>query len=404
MPSFTYRAYAPGGSLEEKTVDEESASVVHADLRSRGYRVISLRPTRKRKAGLHTMLPSLFKVKAQDLVLFSRQLATFVGVAVPITDALHLIRDEASSPVLKAALDDVCEDLDLGESLSVALAHHPHIFNRLYIDLVLAAEVSGDLEPVLLRLANYISRQESALKKLRSAMIYPAVILSLAISVATVLIVFVLPNFISIFQEFHAALPPPTRLLITVGEFGSRFQVVIIVSLVSVVLGSVLFFRSPRGKVARDYILLRVPLLGRIVRFSIIERFARTLAAMLKAGIPIAQTFEVASTSAGNAKFERGLAAVKTQMETGEGFARPLSSTGLFPPMVIQMIRVGEETGTLPVYLDQIADMLSEEIEYKVKNMVNLIEPAMIIGVGLIVGFIGISVITPMYGLLRAIH
>jgi len=404
MPSFTYRAYAPGGALEEKTIDGDSAAVVHDDLGSRGYRVISLRPARKRKSGLHTILPTLFKVKSQDLVLFSRQLATFVGVAVPITDALHLIRDEASSPVLKAALDDICEDLDLGESLSVALAHHPQIFNRLYVDLVLAAEVSGDLESVLLRLANYIQRQESALKKLRSAMIYPAVIFSLAVSVATVLVVFVLPNFISIFREFHAKLPLPTRILIKVGDFGSQNRLSIIAGILIVILGSFLFFRSKRGHVARDYILLRVPVLGPIVRFSVIERFTRTLAAMLKAGIPIAQTFEVASTSAGNAKFERGLASVKTQMETGEGFARPLASTGLFPAMVIQMIRVGEETGTLPTYLDHIADMLSEEIEYKVKNMVNLIEPAMIIGVGIIVGFIGISVITPMYGLLRAIH
>jgi type IV pilus assembly protein PilC len=222
--------------------------------------------------------------------------------------------------------------------------------------------------------------------------------------VSTVLIVFVLPNFISIFQEFHAQLPLPTRIMLAVGTFAQTFRIEILGGAAALIVGGFVFFRTRAGKVARDYTMLRLPVLGPIVLFAIIERFTRTLAAMLKAGIPISQTFDVAISSTANVRFERRLAAVRFRMETGEGFSAPLQATGLFPRMVIQMVRVGEETGTLAIYLDQIAELLSEEIEYKVKNMISLIEPAMVIGVGIMVGFIGIAVITPMYGLLHAIR
>jgi type IV pilus assembly protein PilC len=404
MPEFTYRAYAPSGTLEEKTVKQETAAGLHENLVGRGYRVVSLRRSHAKPGGLAGQLPSLFRVKAQDLILFSRQLATFLSVGVPIVDGINLIKEQSGSPVLRAALEDIVEDLDLGESFSQALSHHPRIFDRLYIDMVRAAEMSGDLESVLQRMAIYLTRQESAVKKLRSAMIYPTVIFTLAIVVSIVLIVFVLPNFISIFKEFHAELPLPTRIMLAIGTFARDYEFPILGTIAILVGGGVLFFRSKPGKILRDNMVLRLWVIGPIVRFAIIERFTRTLAAMLKAGIPIGQTFDVAILSTSNHRFVTRLEKVRDRMITGEGFSAPLQATGLFPNMVTQMIRVGEETGTLASYLDSVADMLTEEIEYKVKNMISLVEPLMVIGVGVIVGFIGISVITPMYGLLKAIR
>ena len=377
---------------------------MHRDLTQRGYRVVSLRPARGGWHAIYRELPTFFAVGASDLILFSRQLATFLKVGVPITDAIRLLRSGTHSGAFKAALNDVNADLDDGESFSVAISHHPNIFNQLYVDMVRAAEYSGNLDKVLLQVASYLQRQDTAMKKLRSAMIYPAIILTLAVVVCGVLIVFVLPNFVSLFREFHADLPLPTRVLIAVGAFAQAWRLQIIIGAALVAVGAFLFLQSRPGRVAWDHTLIRLPIIGTIVVFAIIERFTRTLSTMLRAGIPISQTFDVAIASAGNIRYRHGLESVRNRMSSGDGFSEPLAATGLFPPMVIRMVRVGEETGTLDQSLEQIADFLAEEMDYKVRNMIALMEPSLVIGVGGAVGFVAVSVILPMYGLLRAVH
>jgi len=377
---------------------------VHRNLTLRGYRVVSLRQARGGWHWFYRQMPTFFGVSTSDLVLFSRQLATFLKVGVPITDAISLLRSGTRSGAFKAALDDVNDDLDEGESFSIAISHHPQIFNQLYIDMVRAAEYSGSLERVLLQIAIYLQRQDSALRKLRSAMIYPAIILTLAVVVCGVLIVVVLPNFVSLFNEFHSELPLPTKLLLGLGTFAETWRLQIVVASLLIVFATFLFLQSKPGRVFWDYAIIRVPVLGTIVVFSIVERFTRTLATMLRAGIPISQTFDVASASAGNIRYRRGLEAVRLRMVTGDGFSEPLAATGLFAPMVLRMVRVGEETGTLDQSLEQIADFLAEEMDYKVRNMIALMEPGLVIAVGAAVGFVAVSVILPMYGLLKAVH
>jgi type IV pilus assembly protein PilC len=377
---------------------------VHRDLTQRGYRVVSLRPARGGWHAIYRELPTFFAVSTSDLVLFSRQLATFLKVGVPITDAIRLLRSGTHSGAFKAALNDVNADLDDGESFSAAISHHPNIFNELYVDMVRAAEYSGNLDKVLLQVATYLQRQDTAMKKLRSAMIYPAIILTLAFVVCAVLIVFVLPNFVSLFREFHADLPLPTRVLIAVGVFAQAWRIQLIIGAALLAVGVFLFLQSRPGRVAWDHTLIRLPVIGTIVVFAIIERFTRTLSTMLRAGIPISQTFDVAIASAGNIRYRRGLESVRNRMSSGDGFSEPLAATSLFPPMVIRMVRVGEETGTLDQSLEQIADFLAEEMDYKVRNMIALMEPSLVIAVGGAVGFVAVSVILPMYGLLRAVH
>ena len=390
--------------LEDKLISGESANLVHRNLMMRGYRVVSLRPARGGWRWLYRQMPTFFGVSTQDLVLFSRQLATFLKVGVPITEAIRLLRSGTRSGAFRAALDDVNDDLDEGESFSVAISHHPTIFNQLYVDMVRAAEYSGSLDRVLVQIAIYLQRQDTALKKLRSAMIYPGIIMTLAVGVCGVLIVVVLPNFVALFNEFHSDLPLPTKMLIAVGEFGQAFRIHIIVGFLVVLFGSFLFLQTNRGHVFWDHMIIRLPVLGKIVVYSIVERFTRTLGTMLRAGIPISQTFDVASASSGNIRYRRGLEAVRQRMVTGDGFSEPLAATGLFEPMVIRMVKVGEETGTLDQSLEQIADFLADEMDYKVRNMIALMEPALIIAVGGAVGFVAVSVILPMYGLLKAVH
>ena len=366
--------------------------------------MVGLRPARGGWSWVYRELPTFFGVSTADLVLFSRQLSTFLKVGVPITDAIRLLRSGARSGAFKAALDDVNDDLDEGESFSVAISHHPKVFNQLYVDMVRAAEYSGSLDKVLIQIASYLQRQDTALKKIRSAMIYPAVILTLAVVVCGVLIVVVLPNFVSLFDEFHAQLPLPTKILIVLGSFAQAWRWEILAAMVLIVLSAFFGLQTRRGRVFWDHTLIRLPVLGTIVVFAIVERFTRTLATMLKAGIPISQTFDVAIASAGNIRYRRGLEAVRQRMVTGDGFSEPLAATGLFAPMVLRMVRVGEETGTLDQSLEQIADFLAEEMDYKVRNMIALMEPSLIIAVGGAVGFVAVSVILPMYGLLKAVH
>jgi type IV pilus assembly protein PilC len=401
---FAYRAYSPRGKLEERVAKGESEAAVHRNLLDRGYRVVSVRPARSGWRWVYRQFPTFFRVKTADLVLFSRQLATFIRVGVPITDAIKLLQGASGSRSFRVALEDVCQDLEAGEAFSTTIAHHPVVFNELYVDMVRAAEYSGTLDRVLIQIAGYLQRQDTAIKKLRSAMIYPAVILVLAICVCTILIVFVLPNFVSIFNEFHADLPLPTKILLTVGEFAQTWRIQIVVALFAVIVGVLGFMSTHAGRVFWDYTILRLPVIGTIVVYSVIERFTRTLATMLKAGIPISQTFEVAIASSGNIRYRRGLESVKDRMLTGDGFSAPLDATGLFAPMMIRMIRVGEETGTLDTSLEQIADFLTEEMDYKVRNMIALMEPSLVIVVGAAVGFVAVSVILPMYGLLNAVR
>jgi type IV pilus assembly protein PilC len=378
--------------------------MVHRTLTNSGFRVVSVRPDISGRRSLYRALPTFFKVGTSDLVLFSRQLSTFIRVGVPITDAIKLLQGSSNSGPFKVALEEICEDLDAGESLSVAMSHHPNVFNELYIDMVRAAEYSGTLDRVLGQVAAHFQRQDSAIKKLRSAMIYPAVVLILAVSVCTILVTFVLPNFISIFNEFHAELPWPTRLMLAVGTFAQAWRLQILIGMGLTILAGIAFFSSKPGRIVWDYTVLRLPVLGNIVSYSIIERFARTLSTMLRAGISINQTFDVAISATGNHRFKKGLESVKQRMVTGDGFSQPLAATGLFAPMMIRMIRVGEETGTLDNSLEQIADFLTEEMDYKVRNMITLIEPTMVVAVGAMVGFVAISVVLPMYGLLKAVH
>jgi type IV pilus assembly protein PilC len=403
IAKFAYRAYSPRGNLEERVAAGESAAVVHRNLLDRGFKVVSVRPASNGWRWVYRQLPTFFRVKTSDLILFSRQLSTFIRVGVPITEAIKLLQDASSSGAFRTALSDICEDLDAGESFSTAIAHHPHVFNQLYVDMVKAAEYSGTLERVLVQVATHLQRQDSAIKKLRSAMIYPAVILLLAVGVCTVLIVFVLPNFIAIFKEFHAKLPLPTQLMLAVGVFAQTYRLQILLVVMVTLVASVLFLKSYPGRVFWDHTVIRLPILGSIVTYSIIERFTRTLSTMLRAGIPISQTFDIAIASTGNLRFKQRLQSVKGRMLTGDGFSVPLEATGLLAPMMIRMIRVGEETGTLDSSLEQIADFLSEEMDYKVRNMIALMEPALVIAVGGAVGFVAVSVILPMYGLLQAV-
>lgn len=402
MPNYAYRGYTDSGQRRDGQIEASGTSAAEQALWKQGLKVVRL-TTAPAKKTMADYFPSLFHISRMDIILFTRQLGTFVGAGVPMSRGLGTIAEETGSPLFKRIILVILEDLERGQNLSEALSRHPSVFPPLYVDLIRVAELTGNLEATLKELAGYLRRDLNTVRRVRTAMIYPAVIMVVATGVVIILVFFALPAFVKIFAEFHVELPLPTRILIGMVDFIRTWVLAIGAGIVAVGAGVFLTLRTARGVYAKDQLALKLPIFGPIVLSAILNRFARTLAMVLKAGVPLGQTFDAVIAGTGNRVFQRGLATVKEQMTGGEGFAGPLIRTHLFPPMMTQMVRVGEETGTLDTYLEQAADFYEEELEYRIRAMTSLIEPVMTVAVGLVVGFIAVSLISAMYGLIGAL-
>jgi type IV pilus assembly protein PilC len=385
-------------TIKAATIDEAKRR-----LWNDGFRIVTIQPRKLHLPSLHELFPTFFKVRKSQIILFTRQLATFVKVGVPLLEALAVLHEQAGSGELRAALQDMSMDLGQGRPLSAAMSQHPRIFNRLYVDMVKAAEMTGELDEVLLQIAAYMTREDTATRRIRSAMIYPVIVLLLSLGVIGVLLTFVLPAFVHLFGEFGAKLPLPTRMLLAVGSFFEANRLQAIGTTAGLVTFLFIFSRLPIGKRFRHRYAVAIPVLGKIIHFAIIERFLRTFATMTRAGIPVTHMFDTVIQATGNLIFQERLRRVRELMTAGEGFSEPLRQTGLFPALVIQMVRVGEETGTLDANLEEAAQYYAGEIDFRTKSMISVMEPGLVIFVGLVVGFVAISVIMPMYGLVHSL-
>jgi type IV pilus assembly protein PilC len=343
-------------------------------------------------------------VSRMQLIVFSRQMATFIRAGIPILDGIGVIRAQVGPGEFRSTLDDMATVLRDGEPLSAALARHPLVFPRLYGDMVVAAEATGELDVVLEQLARYLDRAEATRRRIRQAMLYPSLVLGLATVVVFVLITFVLPSFVNLFNDFQAELPLPTRVLLAIGGFGRDYGLLTGALVALAMVGLFLVRGTAPVRGVTDRLVLRIPAIGRLVRLAIETRFARTLAILLRAGVPVVRAFDIVRTGTGNRIYEARLSPVREQLLGGAGITTPLAQTGLFSPLLIQMLKVGEETGTLDTYLEQAADFLDEDLDYRTRQMVTLIEPLMIVGVAAVVGFVALSVVTPMYGILQSIR
>jgi type IV pilus assembly protein PilC len=353
---------------------------------------------------LERLLPGLNATKRIELVVFSRMMATFIRAGIPILDGLDVVRQQGVSAPFRRTLDDVAVQLRNGETLSAALTRHPRVFPRLYVDMIVAAEATGELDAILDQLARYLERADATARRIRQAMLYPAIVLCMAGVVVAILTIVVLPSFVSLFNDFEAELPLPTQIMMAIGTFGGSYGI----QTLGLILGLIGVFMLVRDtRIVRRYrqrLILHVPVVGGLARLGIETRFARTLGILLRAGVPIARAFDIATAGTVNETYVRRLAPVRERLLSGEGIATPLAASRLFGPLLIQMVKVGEETGTLDRYLDQAADFMDDELDYRTKQMVTVIEPMLILGVALVVGFVALSVVTPMYGILREIR
>lgn len=359
---------------------------------------------KKQPFALHRALPSFFRPGAMDLVLFSRQLAVFLRAGVPLVPAVEALAEQSSNPSLRDTLYLVRDDLISGHTISGALGERPEAFPRIYVDMVRAGEATGRLETVLTQVADQMERSASARRRLMAALLYPALVILLAMLMVVVMVVFVLPSMAGLFREFDTELPLPTQVVLAIASFARDYGIASIVGLIALAALGFLFSRTRPGGRFFDRVGLALPVIGGIARDAIVERTTRTLGTLLAAGVPLVQAVELVRDTTGNSVYRAHLDRVRTHLLQGEGFGEHFAAGGLFPPLVRQMARVGERTGTLDQFMREAADYYTQELELRLETALQLLEPALTVVVAVMVGFVALSVIMPIYTLIGNIR
>jgi len=391
MAQFKYKARNPEGRVMDGTIEAETEELARSVLRGRKYAILELS---KAGGGLFRRGP---KVKRVDVVIFSRQLATMVAAGLPLVQAVSIIGDQTPSKALKAVLTSVRDDVSSGGNFSEALAKHPNAFIPLYVNMVKAGESGGNLDVILERLSTYLEDSEALKQKIQGAMMYPAVILTVAIGVVVFLMVKVIPSFKDVFSQSGKVLPVPTQMLLATSEFLQTKIQYIIGIIVGIVFGFGALKRTEQGAMVIDATMLKLPLFGSLIQRISVARFARTLGTLQKSGVPILEGMEIVARTAGNKVVENAIFKARSSIREGEGISGPLRAVGVFPPMVIQMVHAGEETGKLDDMLARIADFYDAEVGNTVENLVKLIEPLIMVLMGGTVAMIVLGMFMPMF-------
>ena len=343
------------------------------------------------------------RVKREEVMHLSRQLGAFVQAGLPLIDAVHTLGIEARNSSVRRMMRQLEDGLRGGARLSDCLDRHPRIFPEFYRGIVRSAELTGQLDSVLEQLAKYLERDLDARRKIKAAMIYPMIVAAVSVVTVVVLSTFVLPRFEVFFHSLNATLPLPTRMLLGVTGFLTQWWWALFAGAGVITLIILGVLRTSGGRYARDRMLLALPVVGNTIRFALVERFSRILSSMVSAGIALPEALRVATDSLRNLVFVRALGRVGEAMMEGEGLAGPMAATGLLPAIAVQMIRVGEETGTLDRQLEVTAKHYEGELDYKLKKLTSLFEPAVIIMMGTVVGFVAIALVTAMYGIFNQV-
>jgi len=343
------------------------------------------------------------RVKREEVMHLSRQLGAFVRAGLPLIDAVRTLGEEAKNTSVRRMMTEVEDGLRRGEKLSDCLDRHPKIFPEYYRGILRSAELTGQLDTVLDQLAKYLERDLEARRKIKAAMIYPAMIMGMSLVTVVVLATFVLPRFKVFFASLHATLPLPTRMLLAMTDFFTQWWWAVLAGLVTAAVAVFAGLRTEPGRYVRDRLFLATPVLGDTIQFALVERFCRILSSMVSAGVSLPEALRVATESLRNLVFIRSLSQVGEAMLEGEGLAQPLAGTGLFPTTAAQMMRVGEETGTLDTQLEVTARYYEGELDYKIKKLTSLFEPAVIIVMGLVVGFVAVALVSAMYGIFNQV-
>ncbi|MFO0751936.1 MAG: type II secretion system F family protein [Thermodesulfovibrionales bacterium] len=338
------------------------------------------------------------KITDKDKVVFTRQFATMFTAGIPIVQGLDILARQIDNKSLGAVIGQIKNDVETGITLADAMKKHPKIFDDLYVNLVAAGEAGGVLDGVLQRLAVYIEKSMKLKKKVKGAMIYPSIVISVAVLVIAIIMIFVIPIFAKMFSEMGAALPLPTRIVVAISNFlGGIGGALVFAGLIGTVFGIRQYRKTEKGRKTTDRIMLKLPVMGDLLKKVAVARFTRTLGTLLNSGVPILDGLEICARSSGNKIIEEVVFGVKSEVASGKTVAEPLSKAEVFPPMVVQMINVGESTGALDQMLVKIADFYDDEVDNAVANLTTMLEPMLMVFLGTTIGFIVIALYLPIF-------
>jgi type IV pilus assembly protein PilC len=400
MPAFTYTARALNGDLRTATIDAPSRDEVVAQLRRQRLNVIKIdeaaQAANKKKSG--------GKISMRDVVIFTRQFSTMINAGLPLVQALDILAKQSENKALKDVTRAVVFDVESGHTVADALKKHPKAFSDLYVNMVAAGEAGGILDTILMRLATFMEKNDALVRKVKGAMIYPGVITSVAAIAIIVLLVFVIPVFEKMFASVGLALPLPTRVVIGMSQFLQHFWWAVIAGIVALVWSVKKYYATPDGKLAIDKLMLKAPVLGDVLRKSAVSRFTRTLGTLIGSGVSILDGLEITAKTAGNRVIQDAIMESRTSIAGGETISAPLQKSAVFPPMVISMIAVGEQTGGLDEMLSKIADFYDEEVDAAVSGLLALMEPVMIVFLGVVVGGMVVAMYLPIFDMINAVQ
>lgn len=404
MPqSFTYTVRDKNGREITGALEADNSEVLAGKLRQMGYFVVSIDEV-KVSMGKKEIHIFGVKVSTHDVTIFTRQFATMINAGLPLIKCLSILAQQTESSSLADIISDCQKEVEAGRSLSEALAKHPEAFNSLYVSMVKAGELGGMLDDVLLRVANQLEREAEIRAKVKSAMTYPVAVLGITLFLLTIMIVFVVPRFAAMFKQLGGSLPSFTQLLVNISHFIGGWGGLVVVALI---IGSVVAFRrfkaTDSGRLVIDKIKLKLPVIGVLFHKTAMSKFSRTLGTLLSSGVPILGALEITGETTGNAVVTRALDDVRASVKEGQTIAKPLEEANVFPPMVTQMIAIGEETGALDVMLSKVSDFYDSEVNAAVDSLTSMLEPILILFLGGSVGLIVIALYLPIFKVITMI-
>lgn len=396
--NFAYTAYTEDKKLVKGKVSALSEEAATQLLGYGGYRVVSLKSVTP-LINKEKLMARFTRIKPQEIVMFSRQMALLLESGTDIATSLDLLQEQTDNQTLSKIIGEVASDIRGGSSLSVALSKHPRAFSSMYYRAISAGEQGGKLEVVLRQMASHIEKSMGTEKQIRNALTYPFIVILVAVIVVIILVTFVLPAFTGMYKQFNVELPLMTRILMGITDWASKYGVYLIIGILVAAFAVYFYIRTPGGKRWWDATVLKLPVLGRIVHLGELGRCCRTMALLIRIGLPLPEVMAMTIFNSNNKVVGDNLTAVQQELIRGEGLSRPMAKRALFLPLMTQMVRVGEETGNLDNTLDTVADSFEMESADKTKSAVALIQPVMTIIIGLLVGFVVLAMVSAMYSI-----
>jgi type IV pilus assembly protein PilC len=398
--TFVWKGRSPAGEVLSGELQAEDKQELINQLRKRRILITSVQPKSMANKEIRLRPP---RVTVRELGIFTRQFATMINAGLPLVQCLNILGQQADNEFFKKVILDVMASVESGSTLAEAMGKHEKVFSRLYVNMVDAGESGGILDIIFQRLSTYLEKAEALRRKVKGALTYPAIVVIVALGATTFMLMFIIPTFAKMFTDFGGTLPLPTRVVMGLSDFLRGYWWALLGGIIGFVAGFKAYYRTPAGRMNVDRLSLKAPVLGTVIRKSSVARFTRTLGTLISSGVPILDGLEITARTAGNAVVEKAIVQTRGSISEGNTIAEPLAGCGVFPPMVVQMISVGEQTGALDEMLNKIADFYDDEVDAAVEAMTSVIEPAMIVIMGVVVGGMLIAMYLPMFKLISVV-